>query len=136
MRNKKTHPNKNEETLIRNALLWREGSVTVPLSPDVVYFDLCAGRTESQSLMIVLRLGPRVVLWRALQSLAAKRCAFYCRDALSAPKSRDPVLCAPLVFSRLFSPSVARPRGHIGSKQKGPAEQVAPRVSSLKICRF
>ena len=24
----------------------------------------------------------------------------------------------------------------IGSKQKGPAEQVAPRVSSLKICRF
>ena len=23
-----------------------------------------------------------------------------------------------------------------GSKQKGPAEQVAPRVSSLKICRF
>ena len=24
----------------------------------------------------------------------------------------------------------------VGSKQKGPAEQVAPRVSSLKICRF
>ena len=24
----------------------------------------------------------------------------------------------------------------LGSKQKGPAEQVAPRVSSLKICRF
>ena len=24
----------------------------------------------------------------------------------------------------------------IGSKQKGPAEEVAPRVSSLKICRF
>ena len=27
-------------------------------------------------------------------------------------------------------------KAFFGSKQKGPAEQVAPRVSSLKICRF
>ena len=35
-----------------------------------------------------------------------------------------------------FSENWKNSREKVGSKQKGPAEQVVPRVSSLKICRF
>ena len=45
-------------------------------------------------------------------------------------------ICAKTLFGQARFTPARFAEYQIGSKQKGPAEQVAPRVSSLKICRF